>query len=271
MLTTEIASAPGVPRHQRHARRCRAAPARAWPGAAAGCGPGRAPTIRRTHSGSAPNSIPPARVLGQDRLSSKPGDPRRSVESGHDLGVFLDREADDVDQDLGAPEVGREPGQLVAADPLEPRIGQPDRVEHAAPELGHAGRRVAVRGAQRDTALVTSPPRRSRSMTPSSSRPKPAVPAARRSGFWKERPKTVRESAARRSRLEPAAVGSRRRACRHRPSPVRRAGPAARAGPGVACRAASLRRDRKGLERILQRPVLGQRVPLHVRHVGLAA
>ena len=30
-------------------------------------------------------------------------------------------------------------------------------------------------------------------MTPASSRPKPAVPAARRSGFWNWRPKTVRE------------------------------------------------------------------------------
>jgi hypothetical protein len=47
----------------------------------------------------------------------------------------------------------------------------------------------ATRGAglpprgSRDTALVMRPPTRSRSRTPSSSIPKPAVPAARRMGF----------------------------------------------------------------------------------------
>src|SRR5438105_10171953 len=38
------------------------------------------------------------------------------------------------------------------------------------------------------TALVTIPPRASRSITPDTSCPKPAVPEARRTGFWKETP-----------------------------------------------------------------------------------
>src|SRR6266545_243842 len=38
------------------------------------------------------------------------------------------------------------------------------------------------------TAFVTIPPKASRSMTPATSRPKPAVPAASKTGFWKVTP-----------------------------------------------------------------------------------
>ena len=122
------------------------------------------------------------------------------------------------------------------------------------------GGRFPARGAS-DTALVTRPPRRSRSMTPSSSRPKPAVPAARRIGFWNRRPKTVRErseaatltargGAATRATLSPAAGrGSRCAGARRDRARRRGAGPARLPAPGPA-------RDGLGggerLERVLE-------------------
>ena len=125
-------------------------------------------TIRRTHSGSAPNSIPPGAVFGQERLSSNaaipgyppaPTRPRRTPPP----------EADDVHQDLGAAEVSGEPGQICRADRPQSRVRQSDRVEHAPVRTRRLGAaRLPSRGSS-ETALVTRPPSRSRSMTPASS------------------------------------------------------------------------------------------------------
>ena len=60
----------------------------------------------------------------------------------------------------------------------------------------------------RETDLVIRPPRRSRSTTPASSLPKPAVPAARRMGFWKCWPNSSRERSGRPTRVRrPAWLG----------------------------------------------------------------
>ena len=47
--------------------------------------------------------------VGTGEIELQRRDPLRAVESARDLGVFLHREPDHVDQELSAPEVGREP------------------------------------------------------------------------------------------------------------------------------------------------------------------
>ena len=93
VLTTLMASAPGVPGHQRHARDIGQHRRQLGRQREAGSGGGSRPTMRRTHSGSAPNSMPPALVLGQDRLSSNPAMPGTPSSPADDLGVLLDGEA----------------------------------------------------------------------------------------------------------------------------------------------------------------------------------
>ena len=82
------------------------------------------------------------------------------------------------------------------------------------------GAALPARGS-RDTAFVTMPPSRSRSTTPFSSCPKPAVPAARRMGFWNRLPNSSRERAwpgtrARRPAPWERAAGAADQVRRHR-------------------------------------------------------
>src|SRR5439155_3095665 len=61
------------------------------------------------------------------------------------------------------------------------------------------------------TALVTRPPSATRSMTPTSSRPNPAVPAASNTGFWNVVPRTVTELTAARPAVYRVASPDARR------------------------------------------------------------
>src|SRR5712691_1681459 len=64
------------------------------------------------------------------------------------------------------------------------------------------------------TALVTIPPKASRSITRDTSRPNPAVPEARRTGFWKETPNSRcrdRQLALELEQIGDDAVGDRAR------------------------------------------------------------
>ena len=96
-------------------------------------------------------------------------------------------------------------------------------------------------------------------MTPSSSRPKPAVPAASRMGFWKRRPKTVRERSAVATLTARDDAGSGRHRTEDRPAAT--AGAHRRDPAGGAARPAGrpglLDRLRRGvrLERVLQHAV----------------
>jgi hypothetical protein len=60
------------------------------------------------------------------------------------LGVFLDGKANHVDQQLSAAQPSGQPGKMVAADSVDPGIGQPYRVEHSPGELGYTGRRIPL-------------------------------------------------------------------------------------------------------------------------------
>ena len=130
------------------------------------------------------------------------------------------------------------------------------------------GARFPSRGS-RETALVTRPPSRSRSRTPASSCPKPAVPAARRKGFWNWRPKTLRERSEAADLTAPArGAGSASAAGPHggagRGLLSGDAGTRPGAGPPLGCRGAV----DVGLERVLQRPVFLRTLAPEKREVG---
>ena len=141
-----------------------------------------AETMRRTQAASAPNSMPPALVLGQERFSSKaviPGAPsNRPTTSPYSSTVnpttltrtraWVNRFAS---QGRCSSRTRSTPGLARPTELSMPPGNSPTRGA-GFPDLGSS-----------ETALVTNPPRRSRSSTPSSSLPKPAVPAARRRGF----------------------------------------------------------------------------------------
>ena len=153
---------PRVPGHQRHARKS-GRPGRVWPREAAGCGPA-VTDDPPTQSGSAPNSIRP-RWYWDTKVELQPGDPRRSVQTAHHLGVFLHREADHVDQHLARRRLAASQGNSTAGrgraldSPTPPssacRPGSPPPSGCTLPCAGARGH-----------GLRDQPPSRSRSMTP---------------------------------------------------------------------------------------------------------
>ena len=149
-------------------------------------------TIRSTHCALAPNSMPPADVLGQDRLSSKPATPGASSSPDTTSAYSSTVKPTTFTSTWARCSRVASQGRWSARTAASPGFARPTELSMPPRNSATLGGRLPARG-WRETAFVTSPPRRSRSRTPSSSRPNPAVPAARSTGFWKRRPKTVRE------------------------------------------------------------------------------
>ena len=96
---------------------------------------GRPGRPRTPNAGSAPNSRPPALLLGQERLSSRAAIPVSAEIRGHDLAVILHGVADHVYDDRQRGMLPCQPREVVLAYGVEAGIGQAHRVEHATGEL----------------------------------------------------------------------------------------------------------------------------------------
>src|SRR2546430_2061438 len=96
-------------------------------------------TSSRSPSGVAPNSRPPAVGLGPGPLTPDPRNPGGSGDPADPLDITGAGAARHVHEHPRALEPCREPWQLVLARGDEPRIREPDRVQHTAGELRHPG------------------------------------------------------------------------------------------------------------------------------------
>ena len=85
----------------------------------------------------------PLRVRTGD-VQLEGGDDPAVSQPSHHLDVVIGGVTYDVDYDTGALEVPLQPRQIHGSNPFQPRVGQADRVEHAASELRHARTGVAM-------------------------------------------------------------------------------------------------------------------------------
>ena len=99
--------------------------------------------MRRTQSGSAPNSMPPALVLGHDRLSSNPAMPGLASRPPTTSAYSSTVNPTTFTRTCARATCAASHGSSSVRTRVEPGIGEPDRVEHAAPKLGHPRRAVA--------------------------------------------------------------------------------------------------------------------------------
>ena len=90
-----------------------------------------------------------SRGVGAREVELETCNSRQSVHEAHNFGVFLNRKADHIDQNLGPAETSGQPGEILGADPVDSRISQSDRVQHSPGKLGDPRGGVSLAGVER--------------------------------------------------------------------------------------------------------------------------
>ena len=146
VLTTVIPSAPRSTATSRRRGNVRAAWRQLDEQRARRAAAGPRHQIRAARDGSAPNSMPPRRTLGQLTLSSNAGTPVSIRQRRDHVPEIVDRAADTLTSTRARREMRREPRQVVSLHRLQTRVREADGVDHPAGELGHArSRRTRTR------------------------------------------------------------------------------------------------------------------------------
>ncbi len=139
-------------------------------------------TTARSDRSSAPNSSPPAFTLGQLTFSSNASSPASPSSAATTIGKSSTSRPTTFTSTRGPRTFAASHGRSSARTRSTPGFARPTALTIPPLHSATRGAGAPERGSTL-TALVTSPPSASRSITPASSRPYAAVPDANSTGF----------------------------------------------------------------------------------------